>query len=111
MNQLRTPLLLFFSLLLVLVSVSALAASKVEPRLQTAVLAAASNETIPVIIRLSEKVNVDAYRHLPKKERRRQLVQELRGNSGRSAYSEPIPPLIPTQIVHPFRSNSATDSD
>jgi hypothetical protein len=27
------------------------------------------------------------------------------------AYSEPIPPLIPTQIVHPFRSNSATDSD
>jgi nucleoside 2-deoxyribosyltransferase len=28
-----------------------------------------------------------------------------------TAYSEPIPPLIPTQIVHPFRSNSATDSD
>jgi hypothetical protein len=30
---------------------------------------------------------------------------------GGIAYSEPIPPLIPTQIVHPFRSNSSTDSD
>lgn len=84
MHQLRTPLLLLFSLLLVLVSAQTMAASQVEPRLQAALSAAAPNETIPVIIRLSEQVNVDAYRHLPKKERRRQLVQELRANSGRS---------------------------
>ncbi len=84
MHQLRTSLIFLLLLLLVLVSVPTLATAQVEPRLQAALSAAAPNETIPVIIRLSEQVNVDAYRHLPKKERRRQLVQELRANSGRS---------------------------
>ncbi|MCE7979451.1 MAG: hypothetical protein DYH03_20695 [Nitrospira sp. NTP1] len=27
------------------------------------------------------------------------------------AYSDPIRPLIPTQVGHPFRRNAATDSD
>jgi hypothetical protein len=38
-------------------------------------------------------------------------IKGIKIPSSSTAYSEPIPPLIPTQIVHPFRSNSATDSD
>ncbi len=81
--QQRRILPLLFSLL-ILVSVSTLAAAQIEPRLQAVLSAAAPDETVPVIIRLSEQINVNAYQHLPKKERRRQLVQELKASSGRS---------------------------
>lgn len=82
MHQRRLLPLLFS--LLILVSVSTLAAAQIEPRLQAALSAAAPDETVSVIIRLSEQTNVNAYQHLPKKERRRQLVQELKATSGRS---------------------------
>lgn len=67
-----------------LFSTSSLVAAPVDMRLQAALKQTAQNEKVPVIIRFSEQLDPTSYRHLPKKERRRQLVTELRTISGRS---------------------------
>jgi bacillopeptidase F len=85
MKTTRILNLLYCFLLLVLIPVPVQSADlHVGPRLQAALASVAPNEKIPVIIRLSEQLDLANYRHLPKKERRRQLVQELRATSGRS---------------------------
>ena len=60
------------------------AGAQIGSGVQAALASVTPNEKIPVIIRLSEQLDPAVYRYLPKKQRRQQLVQELRATSGRS---------------------------
>lgn len=74
-----------FIFLLVLVFAPCLVSgAQVGLRLQEAMDDAATDSTIPIILRMTEQVDSAAYKHLSKKERRSQLVRELRAKSRNS---------------------------
>lgn len=76
--------MVFLSLLVLVFAPCLASGAQVGLRLQEAMDGAVTDSGIPIILRMTEQVDSAAYKHLPKKERRNQLVRELRAKSRNS---------------------------